>query len=49
MYHSLQYGKGLMGSHASQLSQKERWLIIEYVKTLQKGDDVDTSETENND
>ncbi len=49
MYHSLQYGKGLMGSHASQLSQKERWLIIEYVKTLQQGDDVDTSETENND
>ena len=48
MYHTLQYGKGLMGSHASQLSQKERWLIIEYIKTLQGGD-VDSSETENND
>ena len=48
MYHTLQYGKGLMGSHASQLSQKERWLIIEYIKTLQ-GNDVASSETENND
>ena len=48
MYHTLQYGKGLMGSHASQLSQKERWLIIEYIKTLQ-GNDVESSETENND
>ena len=48
MYHTLQYGKGLMGSHASQLSQKERWLIIEYIKTLQ-GNDVETTETENND
>ena len=48
MYHTLQYGKGLMGSHASQLSQKERWLIIEYIKTLQ-GNDVESTETENND
>ena len=47
MYHTLQYGKGLMGSHASQLSQKERWLIIAYIKTLQ-GNDVASSETENN-
>jgi cytochrome c553 len=48
MYHTLQYGKGLMGSHASQLSQKDRWLVIEYVKVLQKGD-TESSETENND
>jgi len=37
MYHTLQYGKGLMGSHASQLNQKERWQILEWVKCLQKG------------
>ena len=37
MYHTLQYGKGLMGSHASQLNQKERWQIIEWIKCLQKG------------
>ena len=48
MYHTLQYGKGLMGSHASQLSQKERWLVIEYIKVLQ-GKDNESSETENND
>lgn len=37
MYHSLTYGKGLMGQHASQLNQMERWQVIEYVKLLQKG------------
>lgn len=37
MYHSIQYGKGLMGSHASQMSQKERWQVIQYVQVLQNG------------
>jgi len=38
MYHSLQYGKNLaMGSHAGQLNQEERWLVIQYVKYLQAG------------
>lgn len=36
MFHSITYGKGLMGSHASQLSQEERWKIVHYVQTLQK-------------
>ena len=35
MYHTLQYGKGMMGSHASQLTPEERWKIIRYVQTLQ--------------
>lgn len=35
MYHTLTYGKGLMGSHASQLDQRDRWLVIEYIKVLQ--------------
>jgi mono/diheme cytochrome c family protein len=35
MYHTLQYGKGMMGSHASQLTSEERWKIIRYVQTLQ--------------
>ncbi len=35
MFHTLQYGKGLMGSHASQLSIAERWTIIHYVQKLQ--------------
>ncbi len=37
MYHTIQYGKGLMGSHASQMSQKERWQVIQYVQVLQQG------------
>ena len=40
MFHTLTYGKGLMGSHASQLSQKDRWLVIEYIKVLQNGGDM---------
>lgn len=35
MFHSITYGKGLMGPHASQLSAEQRWKIITYVKTLQ--------------
>jgi len=35
MFHTLQYGKGNMGSHASQLTPDERWTIIRYVQTLQ--------------
>lgn len=33
MFHSITYGKGLMGSHASQLSKDERWKIIQYIRT----------------
>jgi mono/diheme cytochrome c family protein len=36
MFHTLEYGKNFMGSHASQLTQTERWKIIMYVQTLQK-------------
>ncbi len=34
-YHSLMYGKNLMGSYASQLDHKERWLVLTYVKSMQ--------------
>ena len=34
-YHTLMYGKGLMGSYASQLNHGERWLVLSYVKMLQ--------------
>ncbi len=38
MFHSLKYGKNVaMGSHAGQLSQEERWTVIQYVKFLQAG------------
>ncbi len=35
MFHSITYGKNMMGSHASQLSAEQRWKVITYVKTLQ--------------
>jgi len=37
MYHAVTYGKGLMGSHASQLSAEERWKVIHYVYNFVKG------------
>jgi mono/diheme cytochrome c family protein len=35
MFHTLTYGKGMMGQHASQLNKEELWHVIAYVKTLQ--------------
>ena len=35
MFHSIYYGKNLMGSYASQLSRKQRWQIVQYIRTLQ--------------
>lgn len=36
MFHSISYGKGLMGPHAPMLTKEERWKIVHYVQTLQK-------------
>lgn len=35
IFHSITYGKGLMGSHASQLSKTDRWKVTMYVQELQ--------------
>ncbi len=35
MFHSINYGKNNMGSYASQLSRKQRWMIVQYIRTLQ--------------
>ena len=35
MFHTLTYGKNLMGSHASQLTVDERWKLVLYVQKLQ--------------
>ena len=40
MYHTITFGKGMMGSYASQLNPKERWLVIQYVKYLQYGESM---------
>lgn len=36
MFYSITYGKGQMGSYASQLNRKERWQVITYIKEKQK-------------
>jgi len=35
IFQIITYGKGLMGSHASQVSQAERWKLVMYVQHLQ--------------
>jgi len=34
IYHVIMYGRNMMGSHASQLNDKERWQVVQYVGTL---------------
>ena len=36
MYHSMTYGKNLMGSYASQLNRKQRWMVAQYIKMKQQ-------------
>lgn len=35
IYHSITYGKGLMGNHGSFLTPDERWKMVHYVQKLQ--------------
>ncbi len=35
MFYSITYGKNAMGSYASQLSTKQRWMIVHYIKEKQ--------------
>jgi len=37
MYHVITYGKGAMGSYASQVKPDQRWWIIEYIRSKQGG------------
>ena len=34
-YHSLMYGKNVMGAYADKLSYEERWQVIHYIRSLQ--------------
>ena len=45
MFHSIHYGKNLMGSHASQLTKTERWQVVLFVQTLQGKKKVETTDT----
>jgi mono/diheme cytochrome c family protein len=37
MFYSVTYGKNMMGSYAGQLSRKQRWMVIRYIKNKQAG------------
>ena len=34
IFHIMTYGQGNMGSYASQLDRKQRWMIVQYIRTL---------------
>jgi len=36
IYHVIMHGRGIMGSHASQLLAKERWQVVQYVQKLKE-------------
>jgi mono/diheme cytochrome c family protein len=43
MFHSITYGKNMMGSYASQVSTEQRWMIIHYIKEKQAASDSATT------
>jgi mono/diheme cytochrome c family protein len=45
MFHSITYGKNLMGAYASQVTPKQRWMIISYIKSKQNGGKGSTAAT----
>ena len=34
IYHVIMYGRNMMGSHASQITEQERWEVVQYVEHL---------------
>ena len=45
IFHSITYGKNMMGQHASQLNQEERWKLVYFVQKLQGGHDAAASDS----
>lgn len=37
MFYSISYGKGQMGAYGPQLSTMQRWMIVDFIKSKQKG------------
>ena len=35
IFHVITYGKGQMGSYASQLTTKQRWMVVDYIRSKQ--------------
>lgn len=49
MFHTVTYGKNNMGSYASQLSRKQRWMVIQYIKATQAKEIASKSATPSTD
>ena len=45
MFHVVTYGKNNMGSYASQLDRKQRWMVIQYIKSEQVKSSANKSTT----
>ena len=45
MFHSIYYGKGIMGSHSSQVSKAEIWKIILHIQKLQHPNGIEVAAT----
>ena len=45
MFHSITYGKNNMGSYASQLTRQQRWMVIQYVKSVQHNGNSGSSDS----
>ena len=45
-YHVITFGKGAMGSYASQLDPEQRWMVINYIRSKQGGAASDTAAAE---
>ena len=45
LFHVITFGKGQMGSYASQLRPEQRWMVINYIRSKQGGGGSDTAKT----
>jgi mono/diheme cytochrome c family protein len=43
IYHVITFGKGQMGSYASQLRPEQRWMVINYIRSKQQGPSGDST------
>ncbi len=46
MFHSITYGRNLMGGYASQVTRAQRWMIVKYIRTLQPKPATDKAATD---
>jgi hypothetical protein len=43
VYHTITYGKGLMGPYGANITVQDRWAIVAYVRALQKAQPAGTA------